>query len=149
MLYTLTITPDDGKDIIKIGSFGDDDKIEKNLITGIDIKLDTTDDNVRQKSNAMLAKITVYGEMKNEVTKKYISLFEWAKEQDQKRWYRTVEIEIKSSQSDIVRSYKFEKMFVVDYKEFYKEEKNDNKDTFELVLTQKENNLDNIDTYPY
>lgn len=39
------------------------------MITGIDIKLDTTDDNVRQKSNAMLAKITVYGEMKNEVTK--------------------------------------------------------------------------------
>lgn len=50
-------------------------------------------------------------------------MFEWAKEQDQKRWYRTVEIEIKSSESDIVRSYKFEKMFVVDYKEFYKEEK--------------------------
>ena len=149
MLYTLTITPEDGKGIIEFGKSDENNNNEKGMITGIDIKLDTTDDNVRQKSNAMLAKITVYGEIRSEVTEKIISLFEWAKEQDQKRWYRTVEIEVKSSENDVVRSYKFEKMFVVDYKEFYKEEKNDNKNIFELVLTKKENNMDNIDTYPY
>ena len=47
MLYTLTITPEDGKGIIEFGKL-EENNDEKGMITGIDIKLDTTDDNVRQ-----------------------------------------------------------------------------------------------------
>lgn len=145
MLYTVKITSSDGKDVIEIGKIAEENKDEKTIISGIDVMLDTIDENVRQKSNAMLAKLTIYGEIRLEVTNKLIDLYNWARNSNQNKWYRTVEIEIKSSEEDVVRRYIFEKMFVVDYKESYKKEDNDCH--FELVLTQKENNLDNIETF--
>lgn len=145
MLYTVKITSSDGKDVIQIGKFAEEDKDEISIISGINVMLDTVDENVRQKSNAMLAKLTIYGEIRLEVTDKLIDLYNWARNPNQNKWYRTVEIEIKSSGEDVVRRYIFEKMFVVDYKETY--DKEDNNCQFELVLTQKENNLDNIETF--
>ena len=145
MLYTVKITSSDGKDVIQIGKFAEEDKDEISIISGINVMLDTVDENVRQKSNAMLAKLTIYGEIRLEVTDKLIDLYNWARNPNQNKWYRTVEIEIKSSGEDVVRRYIFEKMFVVDYKETY--DKEDNNCQFEMVLTQKENNLDNIETF--
>ncbi|AXL20740.1 hypothetical protein [Megasphaera stantonii] len=144
MLYTVTIVPSDGKNIIEFGKTMDGDKDEKQIITEVNISFDTTDDDVRQKSNSMLAKLKICGEIKPEITDKLIAVFNWTRDPNQDQWYRTVEIEIKSSENNVVRSYKFEKMFVVDYIEHY--EKEDKKCTFELELTQKENYLDNINT---
>lgn len=57
MLYTVTIVPSDGKNIIEFGKTMDGDKDEKQIITEVNISFDTTDDDVRQKSNSMLAKL--------------------------------------------------------------------------------------------
>ena len=144
MLYTVTIVPNDGKNIIEFGKIIDGNRDEENVITKVDISFDTTDNDVRKKSNSMLAKLKICGEIKEEITDKLISLFNWTRDSADDQWYRSVEIEIKKSPTNVVRSYKFEEMFVVDYMEHY--EKENEKCTFELNLTQKENHLDNINT---
>ena len=115
--------------------------------------MDTVENEVSNKSNAMLAKIKIFGEIKAEIKSELLKLFEWSKASSEEEWYRTLEIKIKIAKDKNYRSYKFAKVFVVDYFEIYKGEslrsKNSNniedRDHFELYLTQKENNFDNIE----
>ena len=149
MQYRVVITPSDGGDPIELGKQSEDNSQnqESNVITKVDIHLDTIDNNVLQKSNAVLARITVTGKIIDEITDTLRQLFEWSCEYDKNKWYRTVEIEIKSDNINVSRTYIFKEVFVVDYQELYKTDGNDDKPEFILSMTQRENNLDKIDTY--
>ncbi len=152
MLFSIKITSSDGE-IIEIGKA--DTPAEKNLITNIDIHMDTVNNNVSNKSNAMLAKITIFGSIDEAINSEILKLFEWSKESHKEKWYRTLEIKIKTDESTPYRTYSFENVFVVDYIEHYKVESaqgdesatNADKDHFELYLTQKENNFESIEAY--
>ena len=134
---------------IKIES-ADTDPIEINenqsIITDVEIFIDTIDDNVRQKASGMLARLTVIGKIDVSIQDQLIGLFDWSKDLDSDNWYRNVELKIFSGKK-LYRTYEFPKMFVVDYKEFYHESGNDEDGTFELYLTQKDNNFEGIKTY--
>lgn len=149
MQYRLTITSADGSEVIELGKTSEDNSRnqESNVISGVDIVMDTIDDDVLQKSNAVLAKITVYGNIKEEITEELRKIFEWSCEYDSDKWYRTVEIEIKKDNKSVIRTYIFKEVFLVDYKEQYKTDGTNQIGKFVLSMTQRENNLDKIDTF--
>lgn len=143
MNYSIKITSN-ACDPIEIGNA--DDTENQNFITGLDIHIDTIDDKVRQKAGGMLAKITILGKVDNSIQKQLIDIFNWSKELSGDKWYRNLEIKLFEGGST-KRTYIFENMFVVDYKELYRVTGSNSDDTFELYLTQKENNFKTIETF--
>lgn len=152
MLYSIKITSEDGE-IIEIGKANLES--EKHCITEVAIHMDTVNNDVSNKSNAMLAKIKICGDIDFEnIGNELLKIFEWSKALKSDKWYRTIEINIKEDMDTVYRTYKFEKVFVVDYLEIYKTENESNKDAtnadkthFELYLTQQENNFKTIEAY--
>ena len=151
MFYSVKITSEDGE-FVEIGN----DNSETSAITDVEIKLDTINNEVKEKAMGMLAKIKIKGVILDssdnpDSKQKYIDLFNWAKSLSKEKWYRTVEIKIYTDENreEVYRKYQFEKVFVVDYFEKYSSStsKDSKGDTFELYLTQKENNFKSIDSY--
>ncbi len=128
-------------------AIGDPEETEnQNLITSVDVFIDTIDDDVRQKASGMLARVTIKGNIDDKIQDQLIELFNWSKELSGDKWYRDLEIKALDG-GTVKRTYVFPKMFVVDYKELYRVTGSQQVDTFELYLTQKENNFKSIKTY--
>lgn len=148
MIYMVTITAEDGS-VIELGKEVTDAN-QSNTITDVEIFLDTSDENSSQKSLGMLAKIKICGKILDDSAdskKKCNALFNWAKALEKNQWYREVVVEILTDSENVFRTYRFEKMFVVDYKENYSKANRTNEASFELKLTQQENWLHKIETY--
>ena len=98
----------------------------------------------------MLAKIKITGKIDDSTKQAVIELFNWSKAVEKSKWYRTIEIKvIEDNNATIYRTYQFDKVFVVDYQEFYDSTISEGsaEDHFVLDLTQKENNFKTIETY--
>lgn len=145
MLYEVKIEDQDGEEVIYIGNPENDG--EDKMITNIIVELDTINNQSRQKSNAMLAKIKIVGLLDSSIKGEIIKLFNWAKEQNEDKWYRNIEIKVKTSSDNVYRIYNFENVFILDYEENYTDESESNKDYFTVKLTQKENNFKKIATF--
>ena len=149
MEYKVKITANSG-DIITLG-YDEDGKTTLKLVN---IMFDTTDNEVMSKSDGMLAKITIKGDIKEVAAntktnniKQLIGLFNWSKSNDSDEIYRKVEIEVWTGTTRL-RCYVFEKMFVVDYKETYIDNSDkDKKSEFLLELTQLEKSFEEINTF--
>ena len=149
MVFIVKITAEDGS-VIELGKTEQEENNQGNCLTDVNIYLDTIDNDAKQKSSAMLAKIEVFGKIYEESNLKtmYKSLFDWAKSLEKNQWYRTVDIEIKDDGGEeTFRKYHFEKVFVVDYKEFYGKNNDMKENHFKLFMTQKENTFKTIETY--
>lgn len=146
MIFSIKITSEDGE-VIEIGKDGKEE--EKDLIKDIVLHMDTVNEDSRNKSNAMLAKIQIIGAIDPEIADELLNLFNWSKDLEEKKWYRNIEIKVKTSMGSVFRTYVFPKVFIVDYLEFYTTESDTNKmvDQFQLYLTQKENNFKNIEAF--
>lgn len=142
MIYSLKIESVNS-DLIEIGKNDE----EKTFITAVNFKIDTVDDKVCQKSNAVLAHIEIQGVINQLIKEELVALFNWSKETDGSKWYRNIEIKVKTDEGTDHRVYNFENVFVVDYFEFYSVDGSGKSSHFELYLTQKENNLKLIDSY--
>lgn len=149
MIYTLKIEWEDGDKTIEIGAT----KEEQVVITDAEVMLDTVDDYTRNKSKAMLAKISVKGQILGTKAQKLKEslreIFLWATDFKVNSTYRKVILTIKEDETTVLRTYEIQNMFVRDYKEIYQnsEQKGGQGDKggmFELYLTQQENDLDNI-----
>ena len=134
---------------IEIGKVGKESQEEegKGSITNVEIFFDTIDNTVRQKNTSMLVDVTVKG-LINQVTRQStIDLFNWTKEKDSEKWYRSLEVRIYEDEVKVYRKYKFDNIFIVDYKENFRADGSDGEGTFELYLRQKENNIKSIETF--
>ena len=120
MLYEVKIEDQDGEEVIYIGN--PENEGEDKMITSLIVELDT-----------------INGEI--------IKRFNWAKEQNEDKWYRNIEIKVKTSNDNVDRIYNFENVFILDYKEVYTTESETKKDYFKVNLTQKENNFKKIATF--
>ena len=149
MEFKVKITSQSGEEIL-LGDTGND----KNTIKQINITFDTIDENVCRKGDGSLLHLTIIGDIKYDDVEgsttigELKKLFEWAKSEDSYELYRTVEIEVYINQRPL-RSYKFQKMFVEDYRENFYSSSMRNTDKisgFELRLTQMENNFDKIES---
>ena len=153
MLYEVIIKGANEGEEIHFGA----EESDKSVINSVEIKIDTINDNATSRSNAILPKIILKGDITadNEKLKdNIIKLFTWSISENSDDWYRDIEIVIKKSLEEPIRTFTFPKMFVVDYIENYitdnAQRDNAQRDTrthFELFLTQQINNLSKIDTY--
>lgn len=142
-------TPEDlisiGTDIVADDAGENDD--EASIIDYVDIFFDTTDNNVKQKSGSMLAKVEIRGKIPQNplLMKKFRKLSEWAHDQSAESQYRDICIAVKSAKDSFQVVYALKNIFVVDYREIYKSSSEPGSDRFELRMTQRENNMDKID----
>jgi len=157
--FKIAIATKDGEagDLISIGTgFDGEDSSAENganestVIKTVDISFDTVDNNVKRKSGSMLAKIEIKGEILGGagLRTKYEKLSEWAHDRSADTTYRDICIAVKADGDTYQVVYVIKNVFVVDYKEIYVCDGNvhdEEKDRFELRLTQMENNLDKID----
>ena len=143
MFYEVKIEDQDGEEVIVIT-----ETEGGQYITGLIVELDTINNQARQKSSAMLAKIEIVGRLRESIKTEIIKLFNWAKEKNSEKWYRNIEIKIKKSEDNVIRVYNFENVFILDYKEVYKPDSEEGSlDYFTVNITQKENNLTKIATF--
>ena len=143
MFYEVKIEDQDGEEVIAIN-----ETEGGQYITGIIVELDTINNQARQKSSAMLAKIEIVGRLRESIKTEIIKLFNWAKEKNDEKWYRNIEIKIKKSEDNVIRVYNFENVFILDYKEVYTPDYDEETfDYFTVNITQKENNLTKIATF--
>ena len=143
MFYEVKIEDQDGEEVIAIN-----ETEGGQYITGLIVELDTINNQARQKSSAMLAKIEIVGRLRESIKTEIIKLFNWAKEKNDEKWYRNIEIKIKKSEDNVIRVYNFENVFILDYKEVYKpDDEEGSLDYFTVNITQKENNLTKIATF--
>ena len=143
MFYEVKIEDQDGEEVIVIT-----ETEGGQYITGLIVELDTINNQARQKSSAMLAKIEIVGRLREPIKTEIIKLFNWAKEKNSEKWYRNIEIKIKESEDNVIRVYNFENVFILDYKEVYKpDDEEGSLDYFTVNITQKENNLTKIATF--
>ena len=140
MEYYVKITAEDGKEISFETKTGD------TFINSVVIMLDTVDDSVKSKSDAMMAKLVITGAITEDTSKELIDVFKWSLENAADKVYRNVSIVLMHNEERI-RRYSFDDMFVVDYTESLAPNGGDIKSTFELKLTQKINKLKTIETF--
>lgn len=142
--YRFTITAENASGIepIKIGY--DDDSVKS-----VSIDIDTLDDNVSQKSSAMLARVTIKGAITSDNHEELKKIFEWSKDFKKASTYRQIQIESQMLTDDDVRKYVLDQVFVCDYKESFGVSKEgvdggEKRPEFELKLTQFQNNWDGV-----
>ena len=124
---------------------------DENIITSAEVMFDTINDDTRTKSNAILARMTICGNITNgkdtSINEQAIKISEWARDLKNETTYRNVMLKIKTDATTTLRIYKIPDMFVCDYKENFKSSDSNDAYTFELKLTQSENKLKDIKVY--
>lgn len=140
--------------LFKISITGGDTPIELgNEVLDVEVFLDTVKENVLTRSSGVLAKLEIKGQIDENNPAPYVEMFRWAKDFKSKTQYRKVELAIfKGTDGEEARYRRFEfgSMFVVDYKENYYKEGDEKSQygSFQLNLTQKDDNWDSVETLP-
>ncbi|MBD3879630.1 MAG: hypothetical protein SR1Q5_08100 [Quinella sp. 1Q5] len=120
---------------------------EDSTIYFAEVFLDTINNNTQKKSNAMLACVTIQGNIDASINDRLINISEWARDLNDKTTYRKVTLTVKEDATTILRTYEIPDMFVCDYREVYGNPSDDKTSFFELNLTQKETKLKDFNTY--
>lgn len=120
-------------------------------ISEVDVTLDTINNDVMSRSNGVLAKLCVKGSIDETNSGPFLELFRWATDFNSETQYRKVEVYLYTGSNETggYRRYEFGKMFVVDYQEVYTSSQDNNQyGSFELYLTQKDDNWDSVESFP-
>ena len=121
------------------------------IITSAEVMFDTLNNDTKTKSNAILARMTICGNIykgkDTTANDEAIKLSEWARDLKNETTYRNVTLKVKTDATSVLRIYKIPDMFVCDYKESFKSADKNDAYTFELKLTQSESKLKDIKVY--
>lgn len=110
-------------------------------ISSVEFFVDTVDDNVKDRSENVVNKVTIKGEISEEIKLATKELLLWSLAKRREEIYRKAEITVRINETSRVRKYTMDKVFCIDYKEtFSKEEKN----KYELTFSQRKDNSDGI-----
>lgn len=140
--FGITIESQDGEQITLGG-------VKDSTITDVKVQFDTLDDNVMSKSNAMVARIEIRGNLEDSNNEQLQKVFNWAKDFRKTSTYRTVKIVIyDSEEGGELRNYSISPVFVTDYTEEYQSTDGEERGgLFFLKMNQVQNNFDNAKTY--
>ena len=105
---------------------------------------DTEEKHVFLKSNSIGATVTIFGRINQARKESLVEMFDWSRDFTVDGVYRKVEITETQGTDALMRTYIFPQMFILSYEEFLGE---GNDSTFNLVLKQKEDELQTIETY--
>ena len=118
-------------------------------ITNVVISFRTMNQDVLSKGTSMALTVTIFGKITDTDVPEIIKIFNWSKSFNREGLYRTLEI-LNTPGQNIDRKYKIPEMFVLNYKENLGRETGSSDSQgvgFELVLRQKEECFDQIQTY--
>lgn len=142
-MVKITISDDNGEIIL-----GDSEMRggAKSVITNMEVKIDTINDNATSRGEAIVARVNFDGSInateETNLHETLIKLFKWSQGAEDEAEYRTVKIEI-TENNVLKRQYEFPKMFVCDYSEHYGSKKGVE---FTVKLNQREEYVDTIKT---
>lgn len=125
---------------LKVEGKGGKIEIGKEYLTKIQLKFDSPNDDVTDRSSKAILKAEIDGIISNDVKTQTVDLLKWAltKKEDV---YRKVTIQIEDTDA-IIREYIFSKAFVIDYTEKLT---NVEENTFKLLFAQKGDKLDEVE----
>lgn len=131
-----------GFEIIITQTGGGEIYIGSKNINSVEFFVDTIDENVKDRSEDVVNKVTVTGTITEEIKAATKDLLLWSLATKSEEIYRSAEITIRINDTTRVRKYTMDKVFCLDYKEtFIKGEGNSN---FELKFSQRKDNLEGI-----
>lgn len=137
MFYYIKITSDTGKEIEIDGR---DESEIKDFLKSVVVWVDTTEKDVKERSHSVLNRVSIKLDIKTKTNAICKDLMDWAIESSGDDVNRLVHIDI-YDQTQVIRSFDIQKMFVEDYKESYGVEK---ANIAELELIQEANNAKNF-----
>lgn len=116
---------------------------QTSIIESVDIFFNTIDNNAKNKSSGMQAKIEIKGKIPAlpELMRTFLKLSEWARDDTYDTQNRNICIGIKAKDDKFQVVYSIKNVFVVNYREIYSKDG----DRYELYLTQEEGNMDKIE----
>ena len=142
------------EDLILMGTDADpkydpdvhDKSTQTSIIDSVDIFFNTIDNNAKNKSSGMQAKIEIKGKIPGspELMRTFQKLSEWARDDTYDTQNRNICIGIKANNDRFQVVYSIKNVFVFNYREIYSKA---NDDRFELYLTQEEGNMDKIEIF--
>lgn len=116
--------------------------IDSKNIKSVEFFVDTIDENVKDRSEDVVNKVTVIGNITEEIKAATKDLLLWSLATKSEEIYRSAEITIRINETTRVRKYNMDKVFCLDYKEKFNNGKGDS--TFELKFSQRKDNLEGI-----
>ncbi len=137
MFYYIKITSETGKEIEIDGR---DESEIKEFLKSVVVWVDTTEKDVKERSHSVLNRVSIKLDIKTKTNAICKDLMDWAIESSGEDVNRLVHIDI-YDQTQVIRSFDIQKMFVEDYKESYGVE---NANIAELELIQEANNAKNF-----
>ncbi len=137
MFYYIKITSETGKEIEIDGR---DESEIKEFLKSVVVWVDTTEKDAKERSQSVLNRVSIKLDIKTKTNAICKDLMDWAIESSGEDVNRLVHIDI-YDQTQVIRSFDIQKMFVEDYKESYGVE---NANIAELELIQEANNAKNF-----
>lgn len=121
------------------------EKEGKPEIRGIRFKMNTLDDNTKNRSDSVRGEMLIIGNITPENKEKTKRLAKWSLDSDKKTLYRDVVLVVYDAENctgDVLRRYEINTMFVIDYEETFGEisDKSSDSGTFRLFIAQREGN---------
>ena len=116
--------------------------IDSKNITSVEFFVDTIDENVKDRSEDVVNKVTVKGTISEEIKSATKDLLLWSLATKSEEVYRSAEITIRINDTTRVRKYTMDKVFCLDYKETFINGKATS--NYELKFSQRKDNLEGI-----
>ncbi len=116
--------------------------IDSNNITSVEFLVDTVDENVKDRSEDVVNKVTIIGSISEEIKEATKDLLLWSLATKSEEIYRSAEVTIRINKTTRVRKYTMDKVFCLDYKEMFIN--GGGNSTFELKFSQRKDNMEGI-----
>ena len=131
--YEVKITQNGGEDII----------LDKKAVENVMFKIDTVDENVKDRSENVVNLVVIKGFITLETKDMTKKLLLWSLGRKSSEVYRNVEIVIRITGDKLIRKYTMDKVFCIDYTEKFCAT-DSNQSEYELKIAQRKDNFDGI-----
>lgn len=116
--------------------------LDEKAVSEVEFKIDTVEEDVKDRSENVINKVIISGDIKEETKEQTRLLALWSLDKKREKVYRRIAITLRSG-GETLRTYDMDKVFCIDYTERFKARKGEGH-TFELVIAQRKDNLDGI-----
>ena len=114
----------------------------ESVIKSIRFKIDTVEEDVKDRSDNVINKVEVKGSITPESKKETRKLALWSLDKMRSKVYRKASLIIREG-GEVLRTYEMDKVFCIDYIETF-QSGSGNKGEFELIVAQRKDDLDGI-----
>lgn len=136
--FDVVIKNNDSSDYVSLG---------EKAVKQVEFKLDTVEENVTDRSNNVICVVTIQGKITPDTKDDVRKLATWAKEKRRDKVYKAVKVTLREGGA-MLREYDLNYAFCVDYTEtFHAEKKENEENTFTLIISQRKDDLDGLNIY--